>query len=126
MKLPELQQALRAADPAAVLVAPRVLERVIQQVCKLPNFIWRIPHRSCYVVDRHVLFRHVDQDDLDLEPDQLLPPTVILLARPPATGSTRKIRAPCCCATGTAVSCDHSPRAGKSLEGRHADPRRHP
>src|SRR3954465_12057608 len=84
MKLAELQQALRAADPAAVLVAPRVLERVIQQACKLPNLTWKVPHRDCYVVARHVLFRYVDQDDLDLEPDQLLPPTVVLLARPPA------------------------------------------
>ncbi len=82
MKLAELQQALRTADPAAVLVAPRVLERVIQQVYRLPKFIWKMPHRRSCVVDRHVLFRHVDQDDLDLEPDQLLPPTVILLARP--------------------------------------------
>jgi hypothetical protein len=84
MKLAELQQALRAADPAAVLVAPRVLERVIRQACQLPNFVWTIPHKACYVVDRHILFRHVDQDDLDLQPDQLLPPTVILLTRPPA------------------------------------------
>lgn len=84
MKLSELQQALRAADPAAVLVAPRVLDRVIQQVSKLPSFVWQIPHRRCFVVDRHILFRHVEQDDLDLEPEQLLPPTVILLARPPA------------------------------------------
>jgi hypothetical protein len=35
-----------------------------------------------YVIDRHVLFRHVEQDELDLEADRLLPPTVILLARP--------------------------------------------
>jgi hypothetical protein len=82
MKLSELRQALQAADPAAVLASPRVLDRVIQQVCRLPNLLWNVPHRECYVVDRQVLFRHVEQDDLDLEPDQLLPATVILLARP--------------------------------------------
>jgi hypothetical protein len=82
MKLSELQQALRAADSAAVLVTPRVLERVIQLEGKLPTFVWEVPHRKCYVVDRHVLFRHVEQDELNLEPDRLLPPTVILLARP--------------------------------------------
>ena len=32
MKLHQLQQILRAADPAAVLVSQRVLERVIQEV----------------------------------------------------------------------------------------------
>src|SRR6267378_2122301 len=82
MKLAELKDALRQADPAAVLVSQRVLERLIQQERKLPTFLWAVPHRKCYVLDRHILFRHVDQDELDLEPDRLLPPTVILLARP--------------------------------------------
>jgi hypothetical protein len=82
MKVSELRQALQAADPAAVLASPRILERVVQQVYRLPNVLLRVPHRECFVVDRQVLFRHVEQDDLDLEPDQLLPATVILLARP--------------------------------------------
>ena len=82
MKLSELQQELRTAEAAAILVPPRILERVIRQDQRLPNFLWRIPHRKCYVVDRHVLFRHVEQDELDLESDRLLPSTVILLAQP--------------------------------------------
>jgi hypothetical protein len=82
MKLAELQQTVRTADPAAVLVTPRVLERVIQLEGKLPTFVWEVPHRKCFVVDRHLLFRHVEQDELNLEPDRLLPSTVILLARP--------------------------------------------
>jgi len=82
MKLSELQHELRTAEPAAILVAPRILERVIRQEQQLPNLLWRIPHRKCYVVDRHVLFRHVEQDELDLESDRLLPSTVILLTQP--------------------------------------------
>jgi hypothetical protein len=82
MRLPELKAALRQADPAAVLVSQRVLERLIQQERKLPTFLWEVPHRKVHVLDRHVLFRHVEQDELDLEPDRLLPSTVILLARP--------------------------------------------
>jgi hypothetical protein len=82
MKLHQLQQILRAADPAAVLVSQRVLERVIQEVLKLPTLLWAVPHRQSIVVDRQVLFRHVEQEELDLEPDVLLPPTVILLERP--------------------------------------------
>src|SRR5262249_31453291 len=39
-----LRQALRAADPAAVLVAPRVLERVIRQVGNLSAMVWTVPH----------------------------------------------------------------------------------
>src|SRR5258708_7907307 len=41
-----------------------------------------VPHERCYAFDRQVVFRAVEQDELELEPDRLLPPTVILLARP--------------------------------------------
>ena len=82
MRLSELQQALRAADPAAVLVSPRVLDRLIQSQHRLSNLFEQVPHNRCYVVERQVLYRYVDQDELDLEPDRLLPATVILLARP--------------------------------------------
>jgi hypothetical protein len=82
MKLAELRQIVRAADPAAVLVSPAVMNRLIQQVCKLPGFLWEVPHRRSIVLDRRILFRHVEQDDLDLEPDRLLPPTVILISHP--------------------------------------------
>src|SRR5947209_16990725 len=84
MRLPELQKALRAADPAAVLVSPRILERIIQEKSQRRGLGWGVPHIKCYVVDRQTLFRHAEQADLDLEPDQLLPETVVLLARPPA------------------------------------------
>ena len=82
MRLAELQQALRTADPAAVLVPPRVLERLIQAQHQLSGLFEQVPHRKCYVVDRPTLYRHVEQDELDLEPDRLLPSPVILLARP--------------------------------------------
>lgn len=82
MRLAELQQALRAADPAAVLVPSRVLDRVIQAQHQLTGLFEKVPHNKSYVVDRPTLYRHVEQDELDLEPDRLLPPTVILLARP--------------------------------------------
>jgi hypothetical protein len=82
MKLAELQRAVRAADPAAVLVPQRILNRVVQEVARLPVLLWQVPHRQCFVVDRYVLFRHVEQDELDLEPEQHLPETVILVAQP--------------------------------------------
>src|SRR5262249_34605369 len=84
MTLADLQKVLRAADPAAVLVSPRILERVIREDWRLPNMHWNIPHYKSYVCDRQVLFRHAEQADLELEPDQLLPDTVILLVRPDA------------------------------------------
>jgi hypothetical protein len=82
MRLVELQQALRLADPAAVLVAPRVLERLIQGQHQLSSFFGQVPHRKCYVVDRAVLYRYIEPDELELEADRLLPSTVILLSRP--------------------------------------------
>jgi hypothetical protein len=82
MTLEELKDALLAADPATVLVSPRLLTRIIREVRNLPNQVIKIPHRKSFIIDRRVLFRHVDQDDLDLDSDRLLPPTVILMARP--------------------------------------------
>lgn len=82
MKLSELQQVLHKITPAAVLVSPQVLDRVIQQVNNLPAFPWDVPHRESYVVDRQDLFRHIEQEDLNLSPEHLLPSTVILLLRP--------------------------------------------
>jgi hypothetical protein len=82
MQLAELQKALRKADPAAVLVSPRILERVIREVCVLPSLYWSVPHALGFVVDRQLLFRHAEQADLEVGSDQLLPDTVILLARP--------------------------------------------
>jgi hypothetical protein len=80
----DLQKILRDVDEAAVLVSSRILERVIRENCKLPNIYWNIPHSRSFVCDRQVLFRHAEQADLDLEPDQVLPDQVILLNRPPA------------------------------------------
>jgi hypothetical protein len=77
-----LQQAVRSVEPAAVLAAPHLLERVIRQAGNLPSWLWRAPHPNSCVVDRHVLFRHVEQEELDLGPDPLLPATVLLLAQP--------------------------------------------
>src|SRR5205823_1667185 len=82
--LPPARRALAVSDPAAVLVSPRVLRRIVQAELQVPYLLTQVPHENCYFFDRQVLFRHVEQDELGLEPDHLLPPTVILLARPTA------------------------------------------
>src|SRR5262245_64596803 len=84
MTVAELQKILRAVDPAAVLVSSRILERVLREELALPNTYWRVPHSQSHVCDRQVLFRHAEQADLELGPGELLPDTVILLARPAA------------------------------------------
>jgi hypothetical protein len=80
--LQELKQALAATDPSVVLVAPRILRRVLQKEFRVPYLLVEAPHEQGYAFDRQVLFRWVEQEELDVEPDCLLPPTVILLARP--------------------------------------------
>jgi hypothetical protein len=84
MTFEELKEALLTADPAAVLVSPHLLARVIREVHRLPPQVIQVPHRKSLIIDRGTLFRHVELDDLDLGPDRMLPPTVILLARPPS------------------------------------------
>src|SRR5260370_16857902 len=94
VKLQELKDALRTVDPAAVLVSHRLLARIIQEVHHLPNQFLRVPHHRSFVIDRQVLFRHVEQDELDLDPDRLLPPTVILLVRPSPDEANLPARSP--------------------------------
>jgi len=82
MTLEELKEALRAADPAAVLVPGHLLARVIREVTDLPAQVIHVPHRKSFILDRAVLLRHAELDDLDLGPERMLPSKVILLARP--------------------------------------------
>jgi hypothetical protein len=82
VELDELKRALDATDTAAVLVAPRILRRVLQAEFNVPYLLVQVPHGRCYAFDRQTVFRAVEQDELELEPARLLPATVILLARP--------------------------------------------
>ena len=82
MRLDDLGQILRATDPAAVLVDPRVLDRVVQAETGVGWAIWAVPHDHCWVVDRQALFKYVERDELLLPPDYALPEAVLLLARP--------------------------------------------
>ena len=60
----------------------RILRRVLQAEFNVPYLLVHVPHERCYAFDRQAVFRAVEQDELELEPDRLLPSTVILLARP--------------------------------------------
>jgi hypothetical protein len=80
--LADLKRAIADTDPSAILVGPRVLRRVLQAAFKSPHLLTRVPHEYVYFFDRQELFRHVEPDELGLDPDHRLPQTVILLARP--------------------------------------------
>ena len=80
--LAELRQAVRAVDPAAFLILPRILRRVIKQDCRLTGFGLKVPHRKSYVIGREALLESVDRDELGLDDDAELAETVVLLAQP--------------------------------------------
>lgn len=82
LTLAELDQLLRAADPAARLVPPRVLRRIIKHHCHVTGLGLQVPHRKTYVLDRLELLQCIDPFDLGLPTDDKLPVTVILLERP--------------------------------------------
>ena len=82
MRIEDLARILRDIDPAAVLAAKPVLERVVQKVTGQSWAVWRVPHSHCFVVDRFTLFKHVDPEDLALPSDHSLPAHVLLLERP--------------------------------------------
>lgn len=90
MTASELQVALQAVEPAAVLVASSVLERIIRHTLKLPAWMWTVPHSQCFIVERQFLFRYVEQEDLLLKHDQLLPATVLLFPIPEGRGDSSK------------------------------------
>ncbi len=77
-----LARALRAADPAAVLVAPRILRRVIKHDRKLTNLGLQVPHRKTYAVAAGSALEIVDRAELGLLPGENLPETLLLLERP--------------------------------------------
>ncbi len=82
LTLADLERALRTADPAALLVAPRILRRVIKQAAGVSGIGLRVPHRKTYVIAQSDLLKIVDLAELDLPDDAELAGTVILIARP--------------------------------------------
>ena len=80
----ELQQILRRTEPAALLVPPRILRRVIKRDCGLTGPGLQVPHRKSYVIDRERLLLFADPDELGMEAGRDLPPTLLLFPRPDA------------------------------------------
>jgi hypothetical protein len=82
LTLLELQQRIQRVDPAALLVAPRILRRIIRQHRQLPGLRWNVPHRKSYILDREILLGIAEADELGIADQRALPATVILLERP--------------------------------------------
>jgi hypothetical protein len=80
--LDSLRQAVRAAEPAALLVEPRILRRVIRLDRRLPGLGISVPHHDSYAIERDRLLAFVDRAELELPETADLPGKVILLAKP--------------------------------------------
>jgi hypothetical protein len=80
----ELDRAVRAADPTALLVPARIVRRVIRTAVLAGGIGLRVPHRKLFVIGRSELLSTVDLAELDLRERVELPESVILIARPSA------------------------------------------
>src|SRR5436305_12145739 len=78
----ELGRLLETVDPAALLVAPRLLRRIVKHDRKLTHLGLQVPHRKSYVIGREALLALATPDELCLGPGSVLPATVLLLCRP--------------------------------------------
>ncbi len=78
----ELQRLLRQTDPAALLVPPRILRRVIKLDRGLSGLGLQVPHHKSYVVTVGELLRVVDRFELGVNAENPLLDYVILLPKP--------------------------------------------
>ncbi|MGO9111233.1 MAG: hypothetical protein ACLP9L_18565, partial [Thermoguttaceae bacterium] len=80
--LQELEHDLGSVEPAARLVLPRLLRRVVRLHASLPGMGFRVPHSKTYVIPRKALLEIADRDEIGFGPAEDLPEDVILLERP--------------------------------------------
>ena len=78
----DLERALIAADPAALLVPSRILRRVIKKHGGLTGIGLQVPHRKSYVIGRDVLLQIADYADLRIKYSRALPDTLLLFPAP--------------------------------------------
>src|SRR6267143_2971389 len=78
----DLGRIVQQAEPAALLVPPRILRRVIKQDRRLGGLGLQVPHRKSYFLGREALLSAADRGELGLAPDQELPAMVLLLPVP--------------------------------------------
>jgi hypothetical protein len=78
----ELEQAVAAVDPSALLVPARIVRRVLRLDRGLADSGMRLPHRKTYFISREALLGFAEPEELGQSDGTTLPETVILLARP--------------------------------------------
>ncbi|MBL8812410.1 MAG: hypothetical protein JNM43_19760 [Planctomycetaceae bacterium] len=81
-RIEELRRALSQAEPAAYLVAPRVIRRVIRERYGFAKLSASIPHTESQIVNASDLRHLVHADELGLATLQSLPDVCILITQP--------------------------------------------
>jgi hypothetical protein len=84
LSVAELERAIVAVEPAALLAAPRILRRVIKHDRQISGIGLKVPHRKIYIIEAQRLLKIVDRDELGLAADDIVEGVVVLLARPDA------------------------------------------
>ena len=77
-----LARLIQEVEPAALLVSPRILWRVIKQHCGISGPGLRVPHRESYILSRADLLGIASPWELDLPPGRELPEVVLLFPSP--------------------------------------------
>lgn len=78
----DVERLFRERDPAAFFVLPRVVRRVLQNELDIASPWLQPPHRKSCVVERDRLLWLVANDELGVADDAVLPPRIMLIARP--------------------------------------------
>jgi hypothetical protein len=82
LSLPELVQRLRTVEPAALLVRPRLLRRVIKRDRAIPGLGLGVPHAHCHVLPRARLLEIATPWELGIPSATDLGEVVLLLPQP--------------------------------------------
>jgi hypothetical protein len=82
LTIAELEGILQQAEPAALLVPPRILRRVIKKDRNLGGLGLQVPHRKSYFLGRDALLNIADRSELGLPADRELPAELLLFALP--------------------------------------------
>lgn len=81
LTLAGLESILVDADPAVLLVSPRLLRRVIRLDRRIGTFGFSIPHGKTYLLPQDRLFDCVSRFELELDASRRLPEVVLLIER---------------------------------------------
>ncbi|WP_406696140.1 hypothetical protein V5E97_34620 [Singulisphaera sp. Ch08] len=85
LEVTELERIVRATDPGAFLVPPRILRRVIKSDLGLARVGVHIPHRRHYVTTGHSLRGVVSEEELGIDKSGAEWPSVAILLERPTT-----------------------------------------